>query len=190
MAVDTLGERALGLTAVSESYPEWELEEARVLAREMGARMVEVNTYEMQRAEYRSNAGDRCYYCKTELFEAAQLEAQKLDVRYLCYGAIPDDLGDYRPGMQAASERHVSAPLIDVGLSKAEIRILSKEMGLPTWDKPATACLSSRFPYGIEITPQRIRQVGQCEERLRMLGLRHFRARYHEELVRLELGQE
>lgn len=190
VAVDTLGDRALGLTAVSESYPEWELKEARSLAQAMGAQMIEVNTYEMNRAEYRSNAGDRCYYCKTELFEAAHREALKLQAEHLCYGAIPDDLGDFRPGMQAASERQVSAPLIDVGLSKKEIRLLSKEMGLPTWDKPATACLSSRFPFGVEITPERIRQVGQCEERLRLLGLRHFRARYHENLVRLELGSE
>jgi len=190
VAVDTLGERALGLTAISDSYPEWELDEARSLAEEMGAQMIEVSTHEMDRAEYRANAGDRCYFCKAELFEVARREATRLNVGHLCYGAIPDDLGDHRPGMTAATERKVSAPLIEVGLTKAEIRLLSKRMGLPTWDKPATACLSSRFPYGTEITAARIQQVGRCEERVRLLGFRHFRARYHEDLVRLEFGQE
>jgi len=188
VAVDTLGERAIGLTAISESYPERELEEARTIARDIGAKMVEVRTEEIERSEYRSNAGDRCYFCKSELFNVAAREAQRLNLGNLCYGAIPDDLGDHRPGMTAASEWSVRAPLIEAGISKEEIRLLSKQVGLPTWNKPATACLASRFPYGTEITRDRLRQVERCEDLLKDLGLVEFRARFHENLVRIELG--
>lgn len=190
VAVDTLGDRAVALTAISDSYAEWELAEAREMAAEMGARMIEVQTYEMERPGYRANAGDRCYYCKTELFEVAALQAEAQGLGALCYGAIPDDLGDHRPGMLAAAERQVHAPLIDAGLSKSDIRALSRRLGLPTWDKPATACLSSRFPYGTAITPEKLRQVGRCEARLRQLGFVQFRARYHGELVRIELSPD
>jgi uncharacterized protein len=190
VAVDTLGDRAVALTAISESYPEWELEAARRVARDMGARMIEVETREIERPGYRANAGDRCYHCKSELFQVAAAEAERLGVANLLYGAIPDDLGDHRPGMRAASERRVRAPLIEAGLGKGEIRALSRELGLETWDKPATACLSSRFPYGTEITPERLQQVGRCEARLHALGFRQFRARYHGPLVRVELAPD
>lgn len=190
VAVDTLGDRAVALTAVSDSYPVWELEEARALARSMGARMIEVDTHEMARPGYRANAGDRCYHCKTELFEVAAAHAARLDLGALCYGAIPDDLGDHRPGMRAADEHHVHAPLIEAGLAKQEIRALSQAMGLPTWDKPAAACLSSRFPDGTEITPERLQRVARCEGALVALGLRQLRARFHGELVRIELAPE
>lgn len=188
IAVETLGDRAVALTAVSESYPEWELASARALAREMGARMIEVRTHELDRQRYRANAGDRCFHCKTELFEVAHREAAHLDLGTICYGAIPDDLGDHRPGMLAAQQHDIRAPLIDAGLTKAEIRQLSKAIALDTWDKPATACLSSRFPYGVEVTGERLDQVGRCEAGLRALGLRQFRARFHGDLVRVEIA--
>ncbi len=190
VAVDTLGEGATALTAISDSYPARELAEAREMAHAMGARLVEVETHEMERPGYRANAGDRCYHCKTELFEVAGLQASARGLGVLCYGAIPDDLGDHRPGMQAADEHTVRAPLIEAGLDKAAIRALSRRFDLPTWDKPATACLSSRFPYGTEITPERLRRVGRCEARLHALGFRQFRARFHGELVRVELAPD
>jgi uncharacterized protein len=190
VAVDTLGDRATALTAISDSYPEWERAEARDLATAMGARLIEVETHEIDRPGYRANAGDRCYHCKTELFEVAALQSTARDLGVLCYGAIPDDLGDHRPGMTAAAEHAVRAPLIEAGLTKADIRALSRRLDLPTWDKPATACLSSRFPYGTPITPDRLRQVGRCEARLHALGFRQLRARYHGDLVRIELAPD
>lgn len=190
VAVDELGDRAVALTAISDSYPTWELEDARQMAAQMGARMIEVETREMARPGYRANAGDRCYHCKTELFDVAGAQAAALGLGALCYGAIPDDLGDHRPGMDAADEHAVHAPLIEAGLTKQEIRALSQRLGLPSWDKPATACLSSRFPYGTEITPERLDRVGRCEARLRALGLRQLRARFHGDLVRVELAPE
>jgi len=190
VAVDTLGDRAVGLTAISDSYPVWELEDARRMAADMGARLIEVETREMERPGYRANAGDRCYHCKTELFEVAGVEAAARDLGVLCYGAIPDDLGDHRPGMLAADERQVRAPLIEAGLTKADIRVLSRRLGLPSWDKPATACLSSRFPYGTAITPEKLAQVARCEAGLHRLGLRQFRARFHDTLVRVEIAPD
>ncbi len=190
IAVDTLGDRAVALTALSDSYPAWELDEARTLARAIGARMIEIETREMDRPGYRANAGDRCYHCKAELFDVAALFSASAGLGQLCYGAIPDDLGDHRPGMDAAAERAVRAPLIEAGLTKADIRALSRRFDLPTWDKPASACLSSRFPYGTEITPARLRQVGDCEAGLRRLGLRQVRARFHGDLVRVEVAPD
>jgi uncharacterized protein len=190
VAVDTVGDRACALTAISPSYPPHELEEARALAEERGARLIEVNTHELDRPGYRQNAGDRCYHCKTELFEVAGEAAADLDLGVLCYGAIPDDLGDHRPGMIAAEERAVRAPLIEAGLSKDDIRALSRQLGLPTWNKPASACLSSRFPYGTEIDAAKLEQVGRCEVGLHLLGLRQVRARYHGDLVRVEIAPD
>jgi uncharacterized protein len=184
------------LTAISPSYPEWEREPARSLAQTLGAKHIEVETDELDRAEYRANAGDRCYHCKAALFDVATLHRKvshnTADQVYgaLVYGAITDDLGDHRPGMQAAQDHGVTAPLIDVGLSKSEVRALSHELGLPTWDKPASACLASRFPYGTEVTAERLDQVGRCEARLMAFGLKVVRARYHGDLVRLELGEQ
>ncbi|MCA9544300.1 MAG: ATP-dependent sacrificial sulfur transferase LarE [Myxococcales bacterium] len=189
-AVDALGPAARALIAVSPSLAPWELEEARAFAAELGAALHEVATHEMDRAGYRANAGDRCYHCKAELFDVATVEAAALGHGVLVYGAIPDDLGDHRPGMRAADERAVRAPLIEAGLSKADIRELSRRMGLPTWDKPAGACLSSRFPYGTAIDPERLSQVARCEQALRALGLRQFRARFHDQVVRVEIAAE
>ncbi|MGK0358186.1 MAG: hypothetical protein ACI9U2_000469 [Bradymonadia bacterium] len=190
IAADELGSEACALTAISPSYPTEELVEARALAEQIGVRMIEVNTNELDRPGYRANAGDRCYHCKTELFEVAAEAAESLDLGVLCYGAIPDDLGDHRPGMQAAKELSVRAPLIEAGLSKADIRALSRELGLPTWNKPASACLSSRFPYGTAIDAGLLEQVGRCEVGLHQLGLRQVRARYHGDLVRVEIAPD
>ena len=154
-------------------------------------RHVEVETNELAREGYRANAGDRCYHCKAELFDVAKLTLAQGGLEgALCYGAITDDLGDHRPGMDAAKERGALAPLIDAQMGKADVRALSRALGLPTWDKPAAACLSSRFPYGTEVTAERLAQVGRCEARLMTLGLRVVRARYHGDLVRLEFGAE
>ena len=194
VAVEILGKKTTALIAVSDSYPEWEHQQAKHYAQEMGlANLIEVQTNEMQRQGYRANAGDRCYHCKAELFDVAHVFADHhpdSSDQTLCYGAIMDDLGDHRPGMQAAKERSAHAPLIEAQLYKKEIRFLSQLLKLPTWDKPASACLSSRFPYGTEITSERLAQVGRCEARLMTLGFQVFRARYHGDLVRLEFGQK
>lgn len=190
VAAEELGDGVVALTAVSASYPPWELAEARSLAAAMGVRMIEVATHELDRPGYRANAGDRCYHCKAELFDVARLEAEALAFGALCYGAIPDDLGDHRPGMRAAAERSVRAPLIEAGLSKRDVRAVARALGLPVWDKPASACLASRFPDGTEVTAERLGQVAACEGALRALGLRQFRARFHGALVRVEVAPE
>ncbi|MEE2789625.1 MAG: ATP-dependent sacrificial sulfur transferase LarE [Myxococcota bacterium] len=190
VAHDVLGTRAAAITAISPSYPAHELDEARQFAADIGAEMIEVPTEELARPAYRANLGDRCYHCKSELFEVAHRFAKDHGVKHICYGAIPDDLGDDRPGMRAADELSIRAPLIEVGLTKADIRILSKALGLPTWNKPATACLSSRFPVGVPVSARALQTVENCETRLRALGFEHFRARYYEDLVRLEFSAE
>lgn len=191
VAVGALGERARGLIAVSPSLAPWELDGARALAAEMGVSLIEVATHELERPAYRANAGDRCYHCKAELFDVASLTATAEGLEgALCYGAITDDLGDHRPGMQAARDRGARAPLLEAGLSKSDVRALARAFGLSVWDKPAAACLSSRFPRGVEVTAEGLATVGRCEARLIALGLRVARARYHGDLVRLELGAE
>jgi uncharacterized protein len=190
VAVAALGGRAVGLTAVSESFAPWELEDARTLAAQMGARLIEVRTRELDRPGYRANAGDRCYHCKTELFEIAAAYAAHEDLGALVYGAIPEDLGDHRPGMRAASEHGVRAPLIQAGLSKADVRAIARAYGLPTAEKPASACLSSRFPDGTPVTASGLERVSRCEGGLRSLGLVRVRARYHDDVVRLEFGPD
>ena len=183
----TLADQCIALTAVSESYAPWEREEAQKLAMEIGAKQIEVFTKELDNPSYRANVGDRCYHCKTALFDTAVLTQTEYP-GVLCYGAISDDLGDDRPGMKAAQERGIRAPLIEAGLYKADIRILAKALGLRIWDKPASACLSSRFPYGTQIDAQKLDQITRCEGKIRALGLIHFRARFHEKLLRLEFG--
>ena len=187
-ARDALGDRALLVTADSESYPAGELEEARRLARLIGLRHVVVRTEELAHPEYARNGARRCFFCKEELFAKLAPLAQREGARAVVYGANVDDLGDHRPGMQAAREAGVRAPLIDAGLTKAEIRALSRALGLPTWDKPAFACLSSRFQYGDRITADKLRQVDAAETVLRSLGFRQFRVRHHDRLARLEVA--
>jgi uncharacterized protein len=189
-AKDALGESAVLVTADSETYPEGELAEAKRLAALIGLRHVVVRTAELANPEYAKNAANRCFFCKEELFTQLAPIAEREGCRALVYGANVDDLGDHRPGMQSARQRGVRAPLIDAGLTKQEIRDLSRAFGLPTWDKPAFACLSSRFQYGERITADKLRQVDAAEAFVRSLGFRQFRVRHHERLARLEIARD
>jgi uncharacterized protein len=186
-AGDALGERALLVTADSETYPEAELAEAQRLAGLLGLRHVVVRTEELANPEYARNGANRCFFCKEELFTRLAPIADQEGIGTLVYGANLDDIGDHRPGMKSAAGRGVRAPLIEAELSKAEIRELSRELGLPTWDKPSFACLSSRFQYGDRITAEKLRQVDAAESFVRSLGFRQFRVRHHDRLARLEI---
>ncbi|MBI1848138.1 MAG: ATP-dependent sacrificial sulfur transferase LarE [Candidatus Rokubacteria bacterium] len=189
-AKDALGARALLVTADSETYPEAELAEARRLAELLEMRHLIVATHELDNPDYAKNPTNRCFFCKEELFRTLAPIAEREGHRALVYGANMDDLGDHRPGMQSARERGVRAPLIEAELWKAEIRELSRALGLPTWDKPSFACLSSRFQYGDRITAEKLRQIDRAEEFVRSLGFRQFRVRHHDRLARLELPLE
>ncbi len=186
-AARALGDRARLVTADSETYPAAELAEARRLAAFIGLPHVVVATRELDRPEYARNAPDRCFFCKDELFTKLAAVARENGDAPIIYGAIMDDLGDHRPGMQAARQHGVRAPLIEAELWKQEIRDLSRAVGLPTWDKPSFACLSSRFQYGDAITPEKLRQVDAAEVVLRELGFRQFRVRHHDRVARIEL---
>jgi len=191
VAKEELGDKAVGVIAESESYPKSELDAAIELARAMGVSIVRARTQELEREEYASNATDRCYHCKLELFSHMATIADDLGFRWIAYGANHDDLGDYRPGQQAGQDVGARAPLIEAGLTKPEIRHISKQLNLPTWDKPAMACLSSRFPYGVRITAELLARVEAAEEYLRAeLGFREVRVRHHDDVARLELGAD
>ncbi|MCS7224350.1 MAG: ATP-dependent sacrificial sulfur transferase LarE [Armatimonadetes bacterium] len=185
-----LGDGALAVTACSPSYPEAELKEAIRLAQLIGVRHRIIQTEEVSDPRYAANPPNRCYFCKSELFEKLAPIAQEEGTEHILYGAISDDLLDYRPGQEAAKERGIKAPLAELGFFKDEIRQLSRYLGLPTWDKPSFACLSSRFPPGVAITPERLRQVEMAEDFLRREGFRAFRVRYHEVIARIEVPQE
>jgi len=189
-AGDALGEGALLVTADSETYPEAELAEARRLATLLDLRHVVVRTEELANPEYARNGSNRCFFCKEELFGRLAPIAEREGITTLVYGANLDDLGDHRPGMKSAAARGVRAPLIEAELSKREIRDLSRALGLPTWDKPSYACLSSRFQYGDRITAEKLRQVDAAETFVRSLGFRQFRVRHHDRLARLEIPLE
>ncbi len=182
-----LGGDSLSVTAVSPSYPESHRAIAEKVVAEFGLAHRFVETHEMERASYRANAPDRCYHCKSELFETMDTLASELGFDHLAYGINTDDTSDFRPGHRAAHEHEVLAPFLEVGLSKQEIRDLSRAAGLPTADLPASACLSSRLPYGTEVTVERLHQVEAGEERLRALGFRQVRLRHHGELARVEI---
>ena len=189
-AKDALGGGAVLVTADSETYPAGELAEARRLGALLGLRHVVVRTEELANPDYARNPINRCFFCKEELFTKLAPVAAREGCRAVVYGAIMDDLGDHRPGMKAAEALGVRAPLIEAELWKAEIRELSRALGLPTWDKPSFACLSSRFQYGDRITPEKLRRVDAAEEAVRALGFRRFRVRDHDRLARLELARE
>jgi pyridinium-3,5-biscarboxylic acid mononucleotide sulfurtransferase len=189
-AKDALGPRALLVTADSETYPASELEEARRLGELLGMRHLVVRTEELRNPDYARNPSNRCFFCKEELFLKLAPIAEREGCRALVYGANMDDRGDHRPGMKAAHERGVRAPLIEAELWKEEIRTLSRELGLPTWDKPSFACLSSRFQYGDRITSEKLRQVDAAEAFIRSLGFRQFRVRHHDRMARLEIDQD
>jgi uncharacterized protein len=185
-----LGEKALAVTAVSPSYPESHRRVAEEVVRRFGIAHRFVDTHEMERAGYRKNGPDRCYHCKTELFEVLGRLREELGFEAVAYGVNTDDTGDFRPGHRAAAERGVLSPFLDVALSKAEIRALSREAGLPTADLPASACLASRLPYGMEVTRERLSQVEEAEERLRALGFRQLRVRHHGAVARVEIAPD
>jgi uncharacterized protein len=182
-----LGERALAVTGRSESVASGQMEEARQLAKDMGARHVVLDTEELQNPLYVQNPTNRCYHCKTELFTKLEAFASREGIRWIVEGSNLDDLRDYRPGMQAAVEHGVRSPLKEAELTKAEIRELSKEAGLPTWDKPAMPCLSSRIPYGMFVSPEKLAMIDRSEAYLRSLGFRDLRVRHHGAVARIEL---
>jgi len=190
-AVDVLGTQALAMIGRSETYPSREFEEAVAIAGTMGARYVVVRTEETDDLKFRENPADRCYYCKTELFGKLRDLAAGEGIRWIADGTITDDLGDFRPGMKAKAEQDVRSPLLEAGLSKTEVRAISAHLGLPTWDKPSFACLSSRFPYGTAITRENLERVDRAESFLRDHGFRAFRVRYHDaSTARIEVGRE
>ncbi len=187
-AKQALGERALLVTADSETYPSSELAEARRLAALIGLPHTVVQTRELDNPEYAKNPPNRCFFCKDELFTRLLAIGREHGGLPIVYGALMDDLGDHRPGMEAASLKGVRAPLIEAELWKEEVRALSRAAGLPTWDKPSFACLSSRFQYGDPITVEKLRRVDEAEAFLRTLGFSQFRVRHHDRLARLELS--
>ena len=182
-----LGEQALAATALSPSYPSSHRALAEQVVSQFGIAHRFVDTHEMDRADYRANRPDRCYFCKTELFGVLESLVDELGFDAIAYGVNTDDTGDFRPGHRAAAEHQVLSPFLDVDLSKAEIRALSRAVGLPTAELPASACLASRLPYGTQVTPERLAQVEQGEERLRALGFRQVRLRHHGEMARVEI---
>lgn len=182
-----LGTRCLAALATSDVYPNSEVEYARRLARELGLRLIEVETHELTDPRFRANSPDRCYHCKTEMFSLLRTVADSRGLELVADGTNFDDRADFRPGSRAASELGVVSPLSDVGLTKAEIREIAAMLGLPNWDKPSMACLASRFPYGEEITEERLGRVASAETALRKMGLRQFRVRAHGEVARVEI---
>ncbi len=186
-AITVLGSRAVALTAVSPSLAPEEGVAARDLAEQLGARHVLVETYELDDPRYAANPVNRCYFCKTEVYGKAVSEAARLGMAQVLDGFNRDDRSDYRPGRQAARELGVRSPLDEVGFSKAEIREAARHIALPVWNKPALACLSSRFPYGTTVTPDRLAQVATCERVLRDLDFRVCRVRYFDTIARIEV---
>ncbi|QHG17675.1 TIGR00268 family protein [Nostoc sp. ATCC 53789] len=190
IAYDALGDRALAVTAVSPSLLPEELEDAKIQAATIGIAHKIVQTHEMENPNYTSNPVNRCYFCKSELHDTLKPLALQLGYPYVVDGVNADDLHDYRPGIQAAKERGARSPLAEVGVTKVEVRQLSQELGLPWWDKPAQPCLSSRFPYGEEITVAKLQRVGRAEIFLRKLGWQNLRVRSEGDTARIELSPE
>lgn len=184
-----LGDRAYAVTAVSPSVSEMQKELALSFARTYGLNHRTINTQEMEDPNYRSNPSNRCYFCKSELYAYLERVCGELQADVIFDGSNTDDLGDYRPGRQAGREHTVVSPFIESAINKEEIRALSRKWNLPTWDQPAMPCLSSRFPYGVAITEEKLRQVDRAESFLRGLGLKNFRVRHHENLARIEVDR-
>jgi uncharacterized protein len=189
-AHQALGQKAIAITADSASIPASHKRDAEDFVRRFGIRHEYVETHEFENPDYLKNDSSRCFHCKDELFTVLEKYGAEHGLSNIVYGVNCDDLGDYRPGQRAAKLHQVKAPLVDAGLTKAEIRELSKIAGLPTWDRPAAACLSSRIPYGTPVTIQNIRTVEVGEEEMKALGFRQFRTRFHGELVRIEIARE
>jgi uncharacterized protein len=189
-AGQVLGENAVAITADSASVPESHKRDAEEFARVFGLRHEYVTSYEFDNPLYSANNPDRCFHCKDELFVRLEQVGRERGTAHIVYGVNVDDLGDYRPGQNAAVNHDVKAPLVEAGLRKAEIRELSRLAGLPTWDRPAAACLSSRIPYGTPVTIENVKTVERGEESVKALGFRQFRVRYHGDLVRIEIAPD
>ena len=190
VAHEVLKDKMIAVTATSSTYPERELKEAIKYAKDMGVKHLIISSEELDIEGFASNPTNRCYYCKKELFTKINAIAKENGVEYVFDGSNIDDDGDYRPGMQAARELEVISPLKEAKLTKDDIRELSKELGLPTWNKPAFACLSSRFPYGNEITAPKLKMVDEAEQFLLDMGIRQVRVRHHGEIARIEVAPE
>lgn len=184
---DELGDNAIAVTATSSTYPVHELEQAKDLAKKIGIKHIIIKSEELDIPEFKSNPKDRCYFCKLELFNKINELAKENSINKVIEGSTIDDLDDFRPGRKAIKELNIKSPLLDAELTKDEIRKYSKEMNLPTWNKGSFACLSSRFPYGTEITKDRLEKVGKAEDLLREIGFKQFRVRYHNEVARIEI---
>ena len=189
-AHQALGQSALAVTADSASIPESHKRDAEQFVARFGISHEYIETYEFDNPDYVKNDPNRCFHCKDELFTRLEAIGRERAIPHIIYGVNVDDLGDYRPGQNAARQHKVNAPLVDAGLTKAEIRELSRLAGLPTWDRPASACLSSRIPYGTPVTIQNVKTVEVGEEELKALGFRQFRVRFHGEVVRIEIARE
>jgi uncharacterized protein len=189
-AHQVLGDRALSVTAISPSYSSYDREQLEIFLRSTGINHEFVVTNEMENPAYRANNSDRCYFCKDELFSVLDEIAITRQIEATAYGVNADDTSDFRPGQRAAVEHKVLTPLLDAGMHKTEIRLLSGQAGLPSWDRPASACLSSRLPYGTEVTAERLSRVEKGEGALRDLGFRQFRVRLHDNLARIELAPD
>ena len=189
-AQQVLGATAVAITADSASIPESHKRDAEAFARQYGIRHEYIDTYEFENPDYVKNDSNRCFHCKDELFSRLDQVCLERGITNVIYGVNTDDLGDFRPGQRAAKNHKVQAPLVDAKLSKVEIRELSRLAGLPTWDRPASACLSSRVPYGTAVTKETIKTVEKGEEELKALGFRQFRVRFHDKLVRIEIDPQ
>jgi len=190
VASDILGNRVVAVTAASPTYPSREIESAKEIAGLLGVKHILITSNELDIPGFSSNPTNRCYFCKNALFQKLKEKASELGLNHVADGSNYDDTKDFRPGRDAARELGIRSPLIETGLTKNEIRSLAKKLSLPNWDKPSFACLSSRFPYGTEITPMRLRQVENCENIIREMGFRQFRVRYHNEVARIEVGRD
>jgi pyridinium-3,5-biscarboxylic acid mononucleotide sulfurtransferase len=190
VAARSLGDRALAVTAVSPSLPPGELNEARRIAAEIGIRHRTVRTREVENEAYLANGTDRCYHCKTELYDELAEVAAREALELVVSGANLDDLGDFRPGLRAAAEHTVRHPLVEVGFTKADVRDAAREIGIRSWDKPASACLSSRIAFGVRISVEELTKVGRAERLLKDLGLRQCRLRVHGDIARIEVELE
>jgi uncharacterized protein len=190
VAHSELGERALAVTGDSASYPTFQRELADQLTKQFGIRHEIIFTEEFDDTNYTNNPPNRCYFCKSELYTKVNAKALERGFAVICDGTNSDDTGDYRPGRQAARELGVQSPLLECGMTKADIRERSRQANLPTWDEPASACLSSRIPYGQLVTLEKLSMVDQAESALRQLGFRQVRVRHHEEIARIEISED
>ena len=190
VANEVLGNNALSVTAVSPSLAPSELEEAQSLAQDLGLNYRTINTNEIEREDYSANNPDRCFFCKDELYSHLIKFCGEENYSFVVNGTNVDDLGDYRPGLDAATQYGVRSPLVEANLEKKDIRVLSREMGLPTWDKPAQACLSSRIPYGTMVTVEALTTIAKAEKYLREKGFKQLRVRHHENIARIEISAD